>query len=930
MDKKHVIHVISNTHWDREWLFNFQETRMMLVDLFDKMLEIFDKNPKYRSFVMDSQSVPVEDYLEIRPENRKRIEKAVRAGRLLVGPWYTCPEGFEVNGESLVRNLTYGHRTACGFGAVMKVGHTPFSYGQNSQMPQIYAGFGIDTILFYHGVSHDEARNEFIFEGADGTRALGSQMSSGARYNFYHHVYRAAVFGKRIADREYVWEECGLPFHRCSTERAMEHHFMLDPARGFDRERAVEQIKMLRESERAVATTRHLAFMMGHDSSLPDEVETELIRLAREALPEDEVKHGYYPDLLEAVKAEADWKKLAVMRGEQRVPKPMPVTMHLYSDVLSSRTRMKALCSRAEYLLQRRAEPLAVLASWLGADWPGAYLDLAWKTLLKCHAHDSISGSGVDAIEEDMMNRLKQVVNLSEGLITRSLGAVQLQINTAAAAPEDVLVTVFNAQPRGRSEVVTAVLDLPYRGPRGEFSLVDMKTGKVFPVQASARKPHWSVVNHAWDAPAMVRTERFTVHFPAEDVPGLGYATLRADRTGAFSRGSLVCGANAMENEHLRVRIAGDGTLSVTHKETGVTYDDLNYFVDNGEAGHAWMHHNPARDAALDSRGFPVRVALEEDGPLLARYRVEVVMDVPVKLEENGGDPWQRLDGIGNSASRSAQTRELRIVSRVTLRRGAKSVEVAVSFDNTAEDHRLRAFFPTRRAGTVCHAESAFDVVERDTVFAEGSPWHNCQGVTFPIQRFVDVSDGEAGLAFIGEGLREYEITQDGARAIAVTLMRAYEVNLTTVSCRWDAHPEMKLAQAPGAHSFTYLVYPHAGGYASGGVLDEAERFVTPLEPAQAKAHPGGLPARAGFLELSPGPLTLSALKRAEDGDGWIVRLSNPTTGTVKGKLVFGKPLLSAEKVSLEEIMERELPVKKNSVAFTAGPKKIVTLRVRL
>ena len=164
-------------------------------------------------------------------------------------------------------------------------------------------------------------------------------------------------------------------------------------------------------------------------------------------------------------------------------------------------------------------------------------------------------------------------------------------------------------------------------------------------------------------------------------------------------------------------------------------------------------------------------------------------MIVPAGLEENGGDPWQRLDGIGSSASRSRDTLPLTVISHITLRRGAKSVGVAVSFDNTAQNHRLRVMLPTRRAGRTCHAESAFDVIERETAFRKGSPWHGCKGVTFPMQRFVDVSDRKGGLAFIADGLREYEVTQDADRAIAVTLMRAYEVSLSTVSCRWDSHP---------------------------------------------------------------------------------------------------------------------------------------------
>jgi len=508
MRKHYVIHVISNTHWDREWLYNFQETRMMLVDLFDRLLEVLERQPGYRSFVMDSQAVPVEDYLEVRPENRDRIVKYVSEGRILIGPWYTCPEGFEVNGESLVRNLLYGHRVARSFGQVMKVGHTPFSYGQNSQMPQIYRGFGIDTMLFYHGVSHDEVKNEWIFEGADGTRVLGSQMSSGARYNFYHNVYRPVICGKAALEREYGWNDNGMQFHLCGPAYAMDHHQLLDFQKRFDRAKLAEQAAWLRQREIEVATTRHLAFMMGHDSSVPEPRLLEMIDEIRKQFPEDEVRHDSYPDMLEAIKAEVDWDMLTVLKGERRVPKPMPVTMHLYSDVLSSRTRMKRLNAQAEWLLQRCAEPFAVLAADLGAEYPSSLIDLAWKTLLKCHAHDSISGSGVDDIEEDMIYRLRQVVNISNGLLKRALGAIQLRIDNSAFPADTVLLTVFNPSPQPRTEVVSAAVDLPYTGPKGEFAVIDVTTGDRMPVQGADRKPFWAVVNHPGDATAMMRSQR--------------------------------------------------------------------------------------------------------------------------------------------------------------------------------------------------------------------------------------------------------------------------------------------------------------------------------------------------------------------------------------------------------------------------------------
>ena len=252
-----------------------------------------------------------------------------------------------------------------------------------------------------------------------------------------------------------------------------------------------------------------------------------------------------------------------------------------------------------------------------------------------------------------------------------------------------------------------------------------------------------------------------------------------------------------------------------------------------------------------------------------------------------------------------------------------------MSFDNRAKHHRLRALFPTRRKGVTAHAESAFDVVERDSVFGPESPWHGTAHVTFPQQRFVDVSDGEGGLAVLNPGLREYEITQDEDRAVALTLMRAYEVSLSTVSKCWEQLPDMMLAQAQGAHDFTYRIYPHAGDWVEGGVMAEADAFCAPMEVAQAGAHAGDQPKSKGFLEVSPANLAVSALKQAEDGNGWILRLFNPTEKPIEGTIRLEEGIASASLVRLDEQEAEKLVPEANTVHIEAGPKKIVTMLLR-
>ncbi|MCC6697572.1 MAG: hypothetical protein IT365_18225 [Candidatus Hydrogenedentes bacterium] len=930
MSRGYEIHVIANTHWDREWLYNFQETRLMLVELLDLLLDVLDTESEYKSFLLDGQSVPIEDYLEIRPQNRARIERHVADGRLLIGPWYTLPECFSVNGEALVRNLTYGHRVSRAFGNVMKVGHTAFSYGQNSQMPQIYSGFGIDVMLFYHGVSHDEVANEFIFEAADGTRILGSQMSSGARYNFYHNVYRPAVFGKAIADRMYEWGEGGLPFHLCREDRAAGHHILLDPVRGFDRARARECIAALRDKEVAIATTRYLAFMMGHDSSLPDLIELELIKEARKVLQGDTILHSRLPDLMEKVKKAA--KNLTVLKGERRTPVLMNQRMHLYSDVLSSRTRVKRLNALAEQALQRWAEPFAALAWRLGAEYPATPLDLAWKTLLKCQPHDSISGSGVDDIERDVRDRLRQTANLSDAVLARSLQHIQRRIDNSDSGRDDILLTVFNASPQARSEVVTAVVDVPRTSAMSAFQIAacgaaSAASRKPAPVQVATRRPHHAVVNHAADATYMLESEQVKFHFEAQDVPAFGYRTYRLAPCKTFGRGSMVCGQHTMENEHLGVQINSDGTLNLLHKASGELYEGLHYFEDGGEVGNAWMHIEPAMDRIISSIGAPVTISLEENGPLLARFRIDYHMTVPARFDEGTGDAWRRLDGGGSASRRSDEMVPLTITSYVTLREGARSVDITTQFTNTARYHRLRVLFPTWRNTKTCHVETPFDVVERPTTHAPDSPWQ-AANATFPMQRFVDVSDKRGGLTIINDGLREYEITPDTDLAVALTLVRAYEIALTTVSKRWERHPEMELSQCLGEHEFRYSIYPHAGPWEKANAYTEVERLAVPLELAQAGPHGGDLPQRLSLLSVTPSNAVVSALKQSEDGKALVLRLFNPTEKKLDAEIKTHARIRAAHLLTLEELPVKNLTAQAKSVKLTLAPKKIVTVKL--
>ena len=925
-------HFIPNTHWDREWLYDFQETRMFLVEFMDKLLDIFDKYPAYKTYLLDAQTIAVEDYLEIRPEKTGELIERVKESRLFIGPWYTLPEEHLVNGESLVRNLVLGHQLAEKYGGVMKVGYSPFSYGQASQMPQIYLGFGIDTILFYHGITAQEAPAEFIFEGADGSRLFASRLGSNARYNFFFAVYRPTVFGKKTLERNYYWDEQGLPFHMADDLHYRDHHILVDPVKNLDKANIALSMQEMKKEELEHSTTEHIACMQGMDSTQPDIFEMKTMQEAAKILEKDEIFHSNLPAYVEALKQSVDWNNLVVLKGERRTPRKLGTRFHLYSDVTSTRVRMKRKNTLAEQLLQRQAEPFATVAYLLGAEYPRTYLDQAWKYLLKGHPHDSIAGTGVDQIEKDMFHRLDQCLNISTGILRRALQGIQKRINNADLNANEIALTIFNPHLNRLDDVVTAVIDLPVDMGFKNYDIFDADTGGEIEFQESRRYEHPAIVRHLGDATMEMNALRVHLFLSVKDLPALGYKTyiVKPKNDFAWSEGSLVSSERILENEYVQVKINTNGTLDIRHKTTGQMYQGVHYFQDDGEAGHAWRHVPPVRDRIITTLSSNPEIELLESGPLVSSYLITHKIQVPVKLDEGKGNYIRRLDADGDDAGRSDEKRELVIQSEIKLTRESKGVRVRTIFNNTCEDHRLRVMFPTNIPAKNSSAEEPFDVVDRPIDRGPDSPWRDTWNPTHPHQRFVDVSDGKVGLALINDGLREYEVTDDSSRTIGLTLLRAFEVALTTVAWRWERHPEMKGSQSLGEHEFNYLIYPHGGDWDVGQVMTQADRFNVPVLPVQAGPYKGDLPKSSSFVELQPSELMISAVKRAEKSENIIIRLYNPTSNYIKGNLILFKSPKTAKLLNLneEKIDNDTLKIDGNKVEIKVGAKKILTVEL--
>jgi len=899
-------HVISNTHWDREWRYPFQTYRLDLVDLVDQLLDILDRRPEYRTFLLDSQTVILEDYLEVRPENRERLRRRIEEGRIQIGPWYTLPDEWGCPGEAIARNLLMGHRTAREHGPVFKVGYTPFSNGQISQMPQLYREFGIDNIFFYRGISRADAKSEFKWQGPDGSWIYGFRFGIYSRYNYYYLVYRPGLLNRQLTDRDYTWTPEQHPWNVASDASQDRQYAWGNLPLKVETENLPQALKDCLKHSAQDATTSQLLYMMGHDHSYAHEMELELIDALKKAADpaEQEVLFGSLDDYLARFRAEE--KGLEVLAGEMRHVLRDGLWTTLMANILSCRLYLKQRNAEVNAKIIQIAEPLAAAAWMRGSAYPGRLLELAWKDILKNQAHDAIGGCSVDAVHREMMTRWDAVEQIGEGLSRRAMRDMLLEIDGGALGRDDLQLTAFNTLPYGRDEIAEFTVDLPHGAPDEEFA-VETLDGRPVASQVLAREEYVATIESPVELSMTMPVSRRRALVELRDLPGAGHDVLvvKRRRSAPAAKGIAV-DARTLENAKLRVTINGDGSFDVQVKATGQTLRGLGVLEDTAEFGDPWNRVQPAGDAPILSTACKATTAILHDGPLAGAIRVDYALAVPAAKD---GD------------ARSAATVGIPVTAILTLKKGADEVELRLDLDNVARDHRLRVLFPSGAAGaTHSTADGQFDVLSRPIKLPDATGWREKPFATHPMWHFVHVADGKGGLAVVADGLIEYEAVDDAARTIAVTLLRAFG--------KFVYGRPTPDSQCLGRRSFRFVVKPHAGPWRDADLVRRGQRHMTPVQATISAPTNGPSAPRREFLRVDGPGAVFSAVKQGEDGRMLVVRAWN--SGDAEAPMIFrvGRPIKEAWRLTMEEAVVEKIPLALNATELTiaAGPRKIVTI----
>lgn len=924
------IHIILGTHWDREWLFSFQETRYRLINMLETVIELLEKN-KEVSFTLDGQVMAVDDYLELRPQNQHRIESLVGKKRLFIGPWYSLPDVPVLCGESIVRNLLYGITRSQELGKAMFEGLSNTSWGQISQMPQILQGFGINSYYSYHGVPAHKLPTEFLWEGADGSSVIFVRSSSIGRGGFWQiiesairpdekEIWASIKSHSNLLDKAYRMTDIlpvkNSPFYSDDTNLPRDYEAMCKKFK-----------EILNKTTSDKRNTHHLFMGTFLDSGTPNYDIDRMVEELRKRYPELNIHFSSVPEFFRKVKNAA--QKFQVFKGEMRYPAKDNDCFRLVYAI-SSRMYLKQLNRQAEHLLTKWLEPFSTF-NWLnGQNYPYEELKRAWQMMFVNQSHDNIGGCSVDHVHDDMVTRYNQITELGQAVLHRTLGRLSQKVGSREILPNEFRLVVFNPASCSRSDVIEANLLVSSELQYNSFDIFDENNNRILCKILKTQKH----VGVAVQLPIQSRPEMDAtvakVAIEAKNIPPLGFAEYKVvPVTKAFKEKPVMPAGNSwMENDYLKVTVRANGTFNLIDKVTGEIFKNLHYFEDGSQAklnpSNPWYYVPAQNDAVLTSRKNKVKVKLLTNTAFLTQLRIEYDFHIPkqVKLTKKG-------------EIRSKTLVALSIISILTLKRNSRRVDIETTVDNCAQDHRLRVMFPSNINTRYSWADSPYDVVRRPITMLGKPDWleaKSCGSVTLnPMLSFVDLASRNRSLAVITDGLTEYEILQDQQRTIAITLLRSFfypEYNNPDLPAR-----RMHGSQCQGIYSFRYAVYPHKNNWEQGGVMVQAQSHSLPLKAIQVmRSGSGQLPPRGGLLDLTSDKLDITAIKKSQNGDDLIVRILNPTSQAITAKLVCHFTVLSAKLVNLLEkpLQGKDLKVTKgNVIPLTIMPKKILTLRIK-
>jgi len=576
------------------------------------------------------------------------------------------------------------------------------------------------------------------------------------------------------------------------------------------------------------------------------------------------------------------WNYRTAAAGEVNLPEPPAgeITVPTWKDELYLEHHRGTYTTHADQKRNIReseerllnAEKYSALGWLYGDAYPAEALTEAWKKALFNDFHDLAAGSGIGEIYKDAQRDFDQVRWTTEEATRQSLRTLAARIDTRGAGEP---IVVWNPLGWDRGGVVKMDVQRSHDEPGG-IAITDAK-GKALAMQVVGEQR---------------ATHTYSLLIAAPLVPSMGYTVLHAVSGRRAVRTDLKASGLTIENAHLRVRVDGaTGCMTSLYDKqsqfeslaAGSCGNELEAFQDLPKTDDAWNidqgtldHFTPITKADA--------VELVEQGPLRAGIRVT--------------HTWQSS----------------KFVQEITLDAGSDHVDVTNDIDWHETHVLLKAAFTLAARSAVATYEIPYGAIERPTT--RDNSWEQAR-FEVPALRWADLGDGRHGFSLINEAKYGYDCRDNVLR---LSLLRS------------PVWPDPNADRGP--QHLSYALYPHGGDWKAALTVRHGYEYNYGLHAETTATHEGQLPATHSFLRVEPENLVMTAMKKAEDGDGLILRFYEWAGRKTEARIAAPPGATAVYPVNLMENIDEDAEQKGlvrregDNIRFAVEPYSINTLRI--
>ena len=839
MNKKYDFPIIPHTHWDREWYFTTSRSKIYSLNHFKEIFDVLENNKNFSHFLLDAQLSIIDDYLEFHPYDEDRIKKLVTEGKLIIGPWYTQTDQMVISGESIIRNLYYGIERAKDFGAYMKTGYMPDSFGQSAQMPQLLNGFNIKYNTFKRGLGDSHyPKNEFYWESPDGSRV----------FNMYLDRYGNFVY--------------------FTSETDSLNNLMAKLKEETDRRSLIGTLTLYNgEDQRPVR------------KNLP-----EIVEKLNELNPDSNFYISTIDNVME--KAENNGFHYDTVKGEMTSGQ----FSRVHKSIYSTRADLKIKNNKNENLIVNISEPLSSIAYKSGFEYENRVFEQAWKLMAENAAHDSIGMCNSDETNNSIEYRNDTVKSLMDNLNDLKMR----EIGSAIPEKDIFQFQVYNFLPYRRSgvlktEIFTPFTDVEIYDTDGNiYKTKVLKTEKL--EERIKNKMKSEVGFNTNDNPRWIKENaeiyKTELLIYLKDMLPLGYRTLFMRKKELVDKVyECITEVNEIENEILNVRVQKNGSIIIKDKKNNLKKEGFLIFEDSGDAGDTYDYSEPYNDRILTSENSEIKIFETEKNSLLNKIKYSVKMNIPHNLTSRE----QEQDNI-----------QIEFFVTLSLEKDSSLVKVDIEVENRAIEHRVRVLFRTGIESVESIADQQFGTIRRPVYLYEvenwrENGWNEKPRTIEPMQSFVSLANDHENVSIITDCVREYQITGEKFDTIALTLFRSTpEMGKAELKDRPGRASGMANWETPDANllknlKFNFAISIGKNEYSISKISNISKEYLTPFYYYQAaefknvdifflmnKPEIQNVPFEFSMFSSENRNCVLSTVKKAEKEDALIIRIYNP------------------------------------------------------